>query len=172
MTVFGIENSLCQFLSVFKDLIVIMISDMRVFGILVWGSVTFVFAGFLQYVWYFIKVKLDKQTESHPYLDKTATTGTLKILYVDRINEESSYGVIYKGNLDFGAKQWRRPSTFYSPMSTGLLWPKIRGAREKAPFSRCLFWHTSCCQHSLCSGLRNAGWGRCMSTVLFSIIFN
>lgn len=56
MTVFGVENSLCQFLAVCKDLIVILFPDKRVFGLLIWMSVLFVFAGFLNYVLYFIRV--------------------------------------------------------------------------------------------------------------------
>lgn len=56
MTVFGIENSMCKLLAVCKDLIVIMFPDKRIFGLLVWISVLFVFAGFLNYVLYFVRV--------------------------------------------------------------------------------------------------------------------
>ncbi|KAI6183912.1 Solute carrier family 40 protein [Aphelenchoides bicaudatus] len=66
MTVFGVENSLCQILAVCKDLLVIMFPDKRIFGLLIWMSVCFVFAGFLNYVWYFFKGRsnnVNKQRE-------------------------------------------------------------------------------------------------------------
>ena len=54
-TVFGVQNSLCQFFSVLKDIIVILLPDERTFGFLIIMSVFFVFLGFLHYSWFFFK---------------------------------------------------------------------------------------------------------------------
>jgi iron-regulated transporter 1 len=60
-TVFGVQNASCQLFSVAKDLIVIIFPDPRTFGWLIIMSVTFVAGGFLNYIYYLIKVGLLNQ---------------------------------------------------------------------------------------------------------------
>lgn len=57
-TIFGVQNAFCQFFSVLKDILVILIADQRMFGIWITVSVMFVTSGLLQYCWYLIKVSL------------------------------------------------------------------------------------------------------------------
>lgn len=57
-TVFGVQNASCQLFSVAKDLIVIVFPDPRTFGWLIIMSVTFVAAGFTNYIYYLITVGL------------------------------------------------------------------------------------------------------------------
>ena len=55
-TVFGVHTTFCQLFSMFKDLLVIIFPDPRTFGCLIMISVAFTFCGFLNYVYYLIKV--------------------------------------------------------------------------------------------------------------------
>lgn len=57
LTVFGIQNGICQMFSVLKDLIVIIFPDPRIFGFLIILSVSFVFAAYLHYIYYCLKVR-------------------------------------------------------------------------------------------------------------------
>ncbi|VDM48987.1 unnamed protein product [Toxocara canis] len=55
-TVFGVQDSACQFFSVLKDLMVIILPNPRTFGVLIIVSVLFVIFGFIFYICYLIKV--------------------------------------------------------------------------------------------------------------------
>lgn len=55
-TVFGVQTAFCQLFSVAKDVIVLVFPDPRTFGWLIIMSVTFVAGGFLNYIYYIIKV--------------------------------------------------------------------------------------------------------------------
>ncbi|KAI6185069.1 Solute carrier family 40 protein [Aphelenchoides bicaudatus] len=54
-SVFGVENALCQFFFVGKDLMAIVLPDPRTFGILIIVSVVFVFSGFGFYIGLFLE---------------------------------------------------------------------------------------------------------------------
>lgn len=56
LSVFGVENALCQFFFVGKDIMAIVLPDPRTYGILILISVLFVLGGFAFYVVYFLKV--------------------------------------------------------------------------------------------------------------------
>ncbi|VDM49945.1 unnamed protein product [Toxocara canis] len=56
-TVFGVQDSACQFFSVLKDLMVIILPDPRTFGVLIIVSVLFVIFGFIFYICYLIKTR-------------------------------------------------------------------------------------------------------------------
>uniref|UniRef100_A0A914D0S3 Solute carrier family 40 member n=1 Tax=Acrobeloides nanus TaxID=290746 RepID=A0A914D0S3_9BILA len=62
-TVFGVENSLCMFFSVGKDLLAIMLPDPKTFGLLILFSFGTVFGGFLQYIYYCLKSKIKAKEE-------------------------------------------------------------------------------------------------------------
>uniref|UniRef100_A0AC34R9G1 Solute carrier family 40 member n=1 Tax=Panagrolaimus sp. JU765 TaxID=591449 RepID=A0AC34R9G1_9BILA len=59
-TVFGVQNALCQFFSVLKDIVVILLPDERTFGFLIIMSVVFVTLGFLNYCYYVSKPQKTK----------------------------------------------------------------------------------------------------------------
>lgn len=56
LSVFGVENALCQFFFVGKDLLAIALPDARTYGLLILVSVGFVLTGFGFYMVYFWKV--------------------------------------------------------------------------------------------------------------------
>jgi hypothetical protein len=62
-TVFGVENSLCMFFSVGKDLLAIMLPDPKTFGLLILFSFGTVLGGFLQYIYYCLKSKIKAKEE-------------------------------------------------------------------------------------------------------------
>ncbi|KAM3718982.1 Solute carrier family 40 member [Dirofilaria immitis] len=55
-TVFGVQYSVSQFFSVFKDVMTIIIPDPKTFGILIIISILFVFSGFLCFCYYLLTV--------------------------------------------------------------------------------------------------------------------
>uniref|UniRef100_F1KYN6 Solute carrier family 40 member n=2 Tax=Ascaris suum TaxID=6253 RepID=F1KYN6_ASCSU len=62
-TVFGVQDSACQFFSVLKDVMVIILPDPRTFGALIIVSVLFVLSGFLFYCYYLIKTRHQSVTQ-------------------------------------------------------------------------------------------------------------
>ena len=60
-TIFGVENALCQFFSVSKDIIAILLPDSKTFGLLVFVSVGAVAAAFLLFLCHLLSFK-KKQT--------------------------------------------------------------------------------------------------------------
>uniref|UniRef100_A0AC34FFQ5 Solute carrier family 40 member n=1 Tax=Panagrolaimus sp. ES5 TaxID=591445 RepID=A0AC34FFQ5_9BILA len=61
-TIFGVENALCQFFSVSKDIFAILLPDSKTFGILVFISVAAVAAAFLLFIWHYLFNSKKKQT--------------------------------------------------------------------------------------------------------------
>ncbi|KAI6239744.1 Solute carrier family 40 protein [Aphelenchoides fujianensis] len=57
LSVFGVENALCQFFFVGKDLMAIVAPDVRTYGVLILISVLFVMSGFAFYLFYFLKTR-------------------------------------------------------------------------------------------------------------------
>ncbi|KAI6226268.1 Solute carrier family 40 protein [Aphelenchoides fujianensis] len=57
LSVFGVENALCQFFFVGKDVMAIVAPDVRTYGILILISVLFVMSGFAFYLFYFLKTR-------------------------------------------------------------------------------------------------------------------
>uniref|UniRef100_A0AC35FU07 Solute carrier family 40 member n=1 Tax=Panagrolaimus sp. PS1159 TaxID=55785 RepID=A0AC35FU07_9BILA len=71
-TIFGVQNGLCQFFSVLKDIVVILLPSEKTFGFLIIMSVTFVFIGFLFYCFYMLKTRNQKRfTKSQPESNET-----------------------------------------------------------------------------------------------------
>jgi iron-regulated transporter 1 len=56
LSVFGVENALCQFFFVGKDIMAILLPDPRTYGLLIIVSVLFVLTGFAFYLFWFLKV--------------------------------------------------------------------------------------------------------------------
>jgi hypothetical protein len=56
LSVFGVENALCQFFFVGKDVMAILLPDPKTYGILIIVSVLFVLTGFAFYMVWFWKV--------------------------------------------------------------------------------------------------------------------
>ncbi|KAE9549332.1 hypothetical protein FO519_007448 [Halicephalobus sp. NKZ332] len=78
-TIFGVQNAFCQFFSVLKDILVILLPDQRTFGLLIIMSVAFVFTGLLQYIWYLIKTKnTSKRRNSLPETENGQELQTLR----------------------------------------------------------------------------------------------
>ncbi|KAI6193207.1 Solute carrier family 40 protein [Aphelenchoides besseyi] len=57
LSVFGVENALCQFFFLGKDIMAILLPDPRTYGLLIIVSVFFVLSGFGFYVFYFFKTR-------------------------------------------------------------------------------------------------------------------
>jgi iron-regulated transporter 1 len=74
-TVFGVQNAFCQLFSVSKDLVVLALPDSRTFGYLIIMSVAFVVGGFLNFLYYLLKVIL---------FGFLGTTKVIEILRVSR----------------------------------------------------------------------------------------
>ncbi|KAL3993866.1 Ferroportin1 (FPN1) family protein [Acanthocheilonema viteae] len=63
-TVFGVQDSIAQFFSVFKDVLTIIVPDPRTFGILIITSKLFVFSGFLCFCYYLFTVADNKKEKT------------------------------------------------------------------------------------------------------------
>lgn len=62
-TVFGVEYALCMFFSVGKDLLAILFPNPKTYGLLVLISAGCVLAGYVQYLYYYLRTKRNTSTE-------------------------------------------------------------------------------------------------------------